>query len=911
LWHDDPELGHTHRLGGAAEELAIESGQQLLHYRLIEKIGEGGMGVVWKAEDTKLHRNVALKVLPETMAADPDRRARFDREARVVAGLNHPNIVTLHSVEEADSPAGSVHFITMELVVGRTLTQLLPRNGFPLDRLLEIAIPLADAVAIAHRAGITHRDLKPDNIMVDAEGRLRVLDFGLAKLQEPAGTTPNTQLATVTSDTVEGRVLGTAAYMSPEQAEGKELDARSDIFSLGTILYEMASGTRPFHGETPMSTIGALLKDEPSSITDLKSSLPRHAGRIVRRCLAKNPERRYQTAIDLRNELEELKTEIDAGAHSVGPVGGMSRRPLWPILLGAALVLAVGTIVTIRSWNRGDGGTIVPTHRPVTATNAWDHGTSWSPDGKFIAFDRMASGNLDIYIQPVDGGEAVARVSGAGDQGAPRWSPDNRHLAYVSIEPGSPVFLVPPDGGKPKHLIDTNLPALSAAMNDLMGARPWSDDGTTLLVSRSTDGSEFAVHRVNRDTGESERLTSPPAGSNDTSATYSFDHERIVFRRGDLGTFGPKTIMIMPADGGDAEILHEGVDIGRVVWRPDNRHVVVEQLESVFEIDVATGKRRELMSGTKRYQGVSIAPDDRLIYAEFWHYQFLYLVDVETGEREPITSHAKSNGGARFSPDGRTIAYSSSRRGESDIWLHHLDGRPETRFTSDDGANVRPEWSPDGKRMVFQSLREGDTPKLFVANTDGGGGVRLLVDQRVAGGMGTNAGSQIRWSPDGELIAYRVAGERGTELWTVGPDGEGARRRLEGVNEFDWYRNSRLGVFTRMQGTETELGVVDLESGREQTLFVGALQEIDVAPDGSGVAFCFGRGHYSMGLAVLKLGPPSDPDGLPTAVGEPEYVVPAEGTWHVHNGGWSPDSKKLVYTHDEDHGNLYELVEAQ
>ena len=183
------------------------------------------MGVVWKAEDSKLQRLVALKVLPEAMAADPERRARFEREARAVAALNHPNIVTLHSVEEAVTSTGSVHFITMELVEGQTLTQLLPRNGFPLNRLLEIAIPLADAVSRAHREGITHRDLKPDNIMIDGEGRLRVLDFGLAKLQEPAGTTQNTQVATVTSDTAEGRVLGTVAYMSPEQAEGKDVDA--------------------------------------------------------------------------------------------------------------------------------------------------------------------------------------------------------------------------------------------------------------------------------------------------------------------------------------------------------------------------------------------------------------------------------------------------------------------------------------------------------------------------------------------------------------------------------------------------------------------------------------------------------------------------------------------------------------
>ncbi len=885
----------------------IEPGQELLHYRLLEKIGEGGMGVVWKAEDTKLHRNVALKFLPETMATDPERRARFEREARVVAGLNHPNIVTLHSVEEADTPEGPVHFITMELVAGRTLTQLLPRNGFPLPRLLEIAIPLADAVSSAHRAGITHRDLKPDNIMVDDDGRLRILDFGLAKLQDPVGTTQKTQVPTVTSDTAEGRILGTAAYMSPEQAEGKELDGRSDIFSLGTILYEMASGKRPFHGDTTVSTISSILKEEPSSITDLKPSLPRHAGRILRRALAKDPERRYQTAIDLRNELEDLKEEIDAG---IGPADGTkrSRSPL-SILLGALLVLAVATIVVLQSRNRDDAGTVILDHRPITTTTAWDNNTSWSPDGKFIAFDRMASGNIDIYIQPIDGGDAVVRVSGPGDQSVPRWSPDGTQLAYVSNEPGSPVFLVPPDGGKAKELIKTNLPALSSSASDLLGVQPWSNDAKTLLVSKSTEGGRFAVHRVHHDTNETEQLTNPPAGSHDLSASYSFDSRRIVFLRGGFGIFGPKKIMLVPADGGDAVTLFEGVTIGRVAWRPDNRHVVFQQWDALVEIDVETLNTRTLMSGTRRAEGLSVSSDDRLIYADFWHYQFLYLVDVETGMREQITSHVSNNGGGRFAPDGRTIAYSSDRGGDFAVWLLHLDGRPETRLTNDSGGHIRPEWSPDGRRMVFQSLREDGTSQLSIANTDGAGGVRLLVDQPIGGGSSPHEGSRIRWSPDGELIAYPVIGDEGTELWTVGPDGEGARKRLDDVREFDWYRNSRLGVLTRLRGSETELVAVDLEDGREQILFVGALREIDVAPDGSAVAFCYGRGHFSMGLAALELGPPSAPDGLPTAIGEPEYVVATEGTWHVHSGGWSPDSKKLVYTHDEDHGDIYELVE--
>ena len=290
----------------------IEPGQQLLHYRLIEKIGEGGMGVVWKALDTSLEREVAIKVLPEDFAADPDRLARFKREARAVAALNHPNIVTVHSVDQCSSPT-PVHFITMELVEGHTLTTAIPRNGFELRPFLEIAIPLADAVSCAHREGITHRDLKPDNIMIDVEGRLRILDFGLAR-RHLSSTDPADETVTrFDSVTEEGKILGTVAYMSPEQAEGKSVDARTDIFSLGTMLYEMALGVRPFQGNTSISTISAILKDEPDSVLDSKPSFPKHFGRIIRRCLAKQPDRRYQTALDLRNELEELRSDVDSG----------------------------------------------------------------------------------------------------------------------------------------------------------------------------------------------------------------------------------------------------------------------------------------------------------------------------------------------------------------------------------------------------------------------------------------------------------------------------------------------------------------------------------------------------------------------------------------------------------------------
>src|SRR5262245_59160439 len=283
-----------------ARPVALTPGTRLGPFEIVSSIGAGGMGEVYRARDTKLNRDVAIKVLSGAVAHDPERRERFEREAQTIAALNHPNIVTIHAVEDT----GDTAFIAMELVEGRALSEVIPRGGVPLGQLLKIAIPVVDAVVAAHQKGITHRDLKPANIMIgsgDQEGRVKVLDFGLAKL---TSRSPNRETATVLPTalaTGEGRILGTVAYMSPEQAEGKSIDARSDLFSLGVILYQMATGDRPFKGDTSVSIISSIVKDTPASLTEVNPALPRDLARIVRRAIAKDPEKRYQTAKDLRN----------------------------------------------------------------------------------------------------------------------------------------------------------------------------------------------------------------------------------------------------------------------------------------------------------------------------------------------------------------------------------------------------------------------------------------------------------------------------------------------------------------------------------------------------------------------------------------------------------------------------------
>ena len=286
-------------------------GKTLSHYRILDKLGAGGMGEVYRAEDSRLKRHVALKVLPAEMAASPDRLRRFQREAELVASLSHPGIVTIYSVEEAEG----VHFLTMELVSGRTLGEIVPPAGMKLEAFLELAVPLAQALAAAHDKGVTHRDLKPANVMVTSEGQVKVLDFGLAKLRVDEDVTDQTLMPTEAL-TQEGLVMGTIPYMAPEQLEGRRVDHRCDIFTMGILLHEMITGERPFRGASSASLISAILRDLPRSISETRSDVPRQLERVIQRCLQKDPERRYQTAKDLRNDLEDLPAELQPATTS-------------------------------------------------------------------------------------------------------------------------------------------------------------------------------------------------------------------------------------------------------------------------------------------------------------------------------------------------------------------------------------------------------------------------------------------------------------------------------------------------------------------------------------------------------------------------------------------------------------------
>jgi serine/threonine protein kinase len=417
----------------------LEPGQNLLHYRIVDKLGEGGMGAVWRAVDTTLDREVAIKVMPEGLSADPERVARFDREAKVVASLNHPNIAAVHSVHAHDG----LPFISMELVSGEDLAAVLKRGRMNRDDALRIAVQVARALEAAHARGVVHRDLKPANIQIDPEGNAKVLDFGLAKALAPSGEASDGEGAvsqslspTLTSaGTVAGMILGTAGYMSPEQARGKAVDRRADIWAFGCVLFEMLSGQRVFLGETVSDTLASVLKSDPD-FDKLSTDIPAAVRRLLRRCLQKDPHHRLHDAADARIVLEEVAAGVvdEHGAQAPSTEEGLSRRTLLSMaatgLAAAVLTLVVMTFLPASAPS--DTSTTVFPIPPPPGTRLEQ--VAVSPDGKSLAFvAESPSGITETWIRDLDSRE-VRKLEGTDGARDLFWSPDSRFIGYFSDE---------------------------------------------------------------------------------------------------------------------------------------------------------------------------------------------------------------------------------------------------------------------------------------------------------------------------------------------------------------------------------------------------------------------------------------------------------------------------------------------
>jgi serine/threonine-protein kinase len=473
--------------------MPTEPGQQLLHYRLIEKIGEGGMGVVWKAEDTTLNRRVAIKLLPPAFSEDPERLARFEREAKLLASLNHVNIAAIYGIHRADAGTDTVHFLAMELIEGEDLAQRLARGALSRDDALEVALQIAHALEAAHESGVIHRDLKPANVKLTPNGQVKVLDFGLAKAlagdPSDAGASPSMSPTITSAGTVAGMILGTAAYMSPEQAKGKQVDRRADIWSFGVVLHEMLAGRRLFEGESISETLAAvILKDLDWS--GLPADTPRAIGRLLRRCLQRDPLSRLRDMGDARIAIEEAKRNPD----DVETDAPASARPLWATLLPWAVAAAAVAAALGWAWLTDDGERALPRAMRFTLAIGDDQSMrssnvpsmAVSPDGRRFVYMGNLDGTRPLFLREIDTDQAV-ELDGTDGAEIPFFSPDGQWIGFAA---GGKLQKVSIRGGPPIELCDARA----------MRGASWGADGTIVFAPKISSG----LMRVSDGGGEPE-----------------------------------------------------------------------------------------------------------------------------------------------------------------------------------------------------------------------------------------------------------------------------------------------------------------------------------------------------------------------------------------------------------------------
>jgi eukaryotic-like serine/threonine-protein kinase len=568
--------------------MGLAPGTRLGSYEIVSIIGAGGMGEVYRARDTRLERTVALKALPADKLGDEERKRRFLAEARAASALNHPNIVSIHDL----AAAHGADFLVMEYVSGRTLEDAIPKKGLRLNEALRYATQIADALAAAHEAGIVHRDLKPGNIMVTPNGTIKLLDFGLAKLVERDAWRSGD--ATRTVATVDGTIAGTVSYMSPEQAEAKPLDGRSDIFSFGCVLYEMLTGHRAFQGESAMSTLSAVLRSEPKPVTLLAPDLPRDVERVIKRCLRKDPDRRFQTARDLKVALQELLDESASGILAAPAPTSNPNLRMWVGAGALILIVATGLALWLGMQTRQPPGPAM-VESQVTAYEGFERDPAFSPDGNQVAFVWNRDGaNSDIYVRLIGAGQPVQLTNTPEPEFSPAWSPDGRWIAFLrgGLQNAS-LFVMPSIGGGERKVAE------SGPAGFIGWTVRWSPDGKWLLVSGTTDNDErVGLLLIDFSTGEKRRLTSAPAPTVDLGASFSPDGRQIGFLR-QQSTNLQGDIYLLNIDASFRPIAEakpletEGLQMGPPVWTTDGRELVFRSVRGgrggLSRVSVARG----------------------------------------------------------------------------------------------------------------------------------------------------------------------------------------------------------------------------------------------------------------------------------------------------------------------------------
>jgi Tol biopolymer transport system component/predicted Ser/Thr protein kinase len=725
--------------------MAILPGRRLGPYEILSSIGAGGMGEVYRARDTRLDRIVAIKVLPAHLADRSELRERFEREARTIASLNHPHICTLFDIGQQDG----IDYLVMEYLEGETLAQRLLKGSLPLEQALQYSIEISDALDKAHRKGVTHRDLKPGNIMLTKTGT-KLLDFGLAKLKQEV-TPANVQLSQLPTAndplTAQGTIVGTLQYMAPEQLEGKEVDARTDIFAFGAMVYEMATGNRAFEGKSQASLIAAILQIEPPPMSSLQPMTPLALDRVVKKCLAKEPERRWQAASDVCDELMWIteggpQVTLTPGAATKG-LRSLGRREL---LLSVGALLLVAAIAGLAVWILKPSPPQPVSRLVVTLPQGeqlagLDSGpaVALSPDGTHLAYVARQGGTQHIYLRAMDSLEARPIP---GTEGAinPFFSPDNQWVGFFA---GGKLMKVSVSGGVATNLGDAISPR---------GAS-WGSPGIIAFAPASVS----AIQQVPDTGGILQPLTLFGKGE----ASHRWPEllpggKALLFAGGSSGvTFSSAQVFVQRVGADQPRKLIQGGTNPRYAL---SGHLIYAQGANLMAVPFDTQRLAVTGAAVPVVEGVlqspinghaqySFAATGSLVYVpgSVQSAQSRLVWVSRNGAEQPVAAPAHAYQFPRLSPDGRRVAVGIAEE-ETQIWLYDLSRDTLTRLTFEGNQNYNAVWTPDGRRIAFQSDREGPL-NIFWQLADGSGGLERL----------TTSGSNqfpISWSPDGQLLAF-------------------------------------------------------------------------------------------------------------------------------------------------------------